>query len=167
MDFAVTKKPAFKVSRHPLYASADPTPDVAVDDAMIARLEASFGLLAASKKNLAECFYARLFKAAPGLRGMFPKDMTAQQQKLTAALAMVVAHLRQPNAVRASLEDMGRRHVGYGVKAEHYPIVAEHLVGAMAEVGGDLWTRDLHDDWASSISMVGAIMMRGAESAKA
>lgn len=157
--------PAMKVTRHPLFAPRDQLAQrVPADAGMIAKLDASFALLTADP-DWAARFYETLFRQNPSLRTLFPADMAAQRRKLHDSLAMVVAHLREPDAVRARLLDLGRAHVAYGARPEHYPVVVGAMVSAMAEAGGERWSDDLTTEWTSALNMIAAIMREGAAGA--
>lgn len=152
-----------KLSAHPL-SSPDIKKGLAHvqrDGFLAARLRASFSIMAQQGDALATEFYKRLFSAQPQLRPMFPTDLTAQKQKLIDSLDFVVKTLDHPEGVRDALKEMGKRHVGYGAKPEHYPIVREHLVAAMAAVSGSNWSGALRDDWNLAIDMIGAVMRDG------
>ena len=149
------------ISRHPLCTTSttDRLPDVPVDAALIGRLEESFRRISERGDEITERFYRRLFEARPELRPMFPDDMTAQRKKLFDSLRVVIDHLRTPAQVRAQLEALGRSHVRYGAKPEHYPIVCESLVAALAD---NSWSVELTEDWTNAIRLVSEIMQEGA-----
>jgi hemoglobin-like flavoprotein len=155
------------ISRHPLCSSSTAArlPDVPADAALIRRLEASFQRISARGDEFTERFYRRLFDAQPGLRAMFPEDMSVQKKKLLDSLRVVIAHLHTPAQVRAQLEELGRAHARYGVKPDQYPIVCEMLVAAMGDESGGEWTAELNDDWSSAIRLVSEIMLEGAQTA--
>ncbi len=90
---------------------------------------------------------------------MFPKDMQQQSEKMGATLAFVVQQLRSPEALRVPLQELGARHKEYGAKREHYVIVVEELVGAMADVAGPSWTEDDTADWALALRLVSDQML--------
>jgi hemoglobin-like flavoprotein len=81
----------------------------------------------------AALFYDRLFAMDPSLRGMFRGgDMAKQGQMLMSMIGAAVAGLRDLDKLAPVVRQLGARHVGYGVKDEHY-----------ATVGGALlWTLD-------------------------
>jgi hemoglobin-like flavoprotein len=91
---------------------------------------------------LAERFYYHLFELAPAVRGMFPQDMTAQNERLSRALFDAVIALVDPDRHAARMEDnlhrLGAHHARrYGVQPEHYPYVGHALVRAVNDVSGD------------------------------
>jgi hemoglobin-like flavoprotein len=151
------------VSKHPL--CTDETlrrlPAVAVDRALVERLEASFARFG-DAADLAETFYERLFREHPSVRAMFPTDMTAQRMKLIDALRAIIDSLRDPDAARRRVHDLGRRHLDYGVEPAHYPIVRDMLVGAMAHAGRDWWSDADHRDWREAVTLVCEGMLEGA-----
>ena len=96
--------------------------------------------------------------STPRLSRCSPDDMAQQKQHLTAALAAIVASLRSPEKLTSFLHDLGIRHVGYQVKPEHYPIVGQTLLAALADVAGDAWSEDLNRAWADAYAAVQAII---------
>lgn len=149
-----------KLTKHPLLLGPG-VPPMPIDPAVIERLERSFRLLATRAEDFSNRFYERLFTLHPTLRAMFPQDMTRQRQKLVESLAFVVAHLRNPDAERKHLTGLGERHVGYGARPEHYPIVCQLMLQAMAEAGAPDWTPELTAEWAAALRLVADAMQAG------
>ena len=112
--------------------------------------------------SLAAVFYDRLFAIDPGLRPLFANTTIAvQERKLTQALALVVAGLDRLDALLPAIEDMGRRHVGYGVKDEHYILVGRALLWTLGHLLGEAFTVDVCDAWTTAYTTL-AGAMRGA-----
>ncbi|MCG8406030.1 MAG: globin domain-containing protein [Phycisphaerales bacterium] len=132
-----------------------------MDQALIERLENSFNLLAPRGPELVDRFYAHLFSKNPGVRPMFPEEMSGQKKKLLASLVLVMQNIRKPEKLQQPLIEMGRRHVGYGTKPEHYPIVRDTLVQVMSEMAGDQWADQLTEDWNAALNVVAGIMIEG------
>src|SRR4030095_132525 len=97
----------------------------------IARLTHSFEEVSAQPRALASLFYQELFSAAPGLRPLFPADMTSLQGHFEAALALVVRNLQDLSALQESLRELGVQHVRWGAKPEGYAVVREALIRAI------------------------------------
>jgi hemoglobin-like flavoprotein len=100
---------------------------------------------------LAEAFYAHLFMLAPGVRQMFPADMTAQNEKLCRALLNGVRALVEPDRyatdMERTLQRLGVHHAQYfHVRPEHYPYVGHALVRAVGDVSDD-WTSGTASAW--------------------
>lgn len=116
-------------------------------------------------------FYRRLFELDPSLRPLFVSDIEEQAKKLTEMLGVLISMLDRPLGLEMELLAMGARHVGYGVKDEHYGIVAAALLDMLAEVLGAGFTPQMKDAWLTLYNAVEVAMKRGAaeevEAAKA
>jgi hemoglobin-like flavoprotein len=133
-----------------------------VNPESIHRVRASYALIAERVPGMIERFYALLFERLPAARRLFPTDMGRQRQHLLAALATVARNLHQASALEAPLRELGARHLAYGALPEHYPIVREALLDALAETAGQAWSTQLHADWRAALDQVAAAMLRGA-----
>jgi hemoglobin-like flavoprotein len=89
--------------------------------------------------------------------------MKEQRKKLLGALALVIQNLRKPEVLTSALQDLGRRHVAYGVLPEYYPIVGMILLETFADVLGDDWAPVYHHAWAQAYEAVCAIMLEGGQ----
>lgn len=128
-------------------------------------LETSFDLLAPRGDELMDEFYARLFAAAPAVRPLFPDDMRRQKTMLLGALVLLRKSLRDLDAIVPKLRDLGARHVSYGARPEHYPLVGSVLIAAMAAVAGESWTQRYELAWSQAYDVVAGVMLEGAEQA--
>jgi hemoglobin-like flavoprotein len=129
-------------------------------------LETSFDLVAPRGEDLMDEFYSRLFAAAPAVRPLFPSDMGRQKTMLLGALVLLRKSLRNLDAIVPKLRDLGARHVAYGARPEHYPVVGETLIAAMAAVAGDDWRPDFARAWEAAYEIVASTMLAGAEEAQ-
>ncbi len=126
-------------------------------------LEQSFDLLAPRGEELVERFYELLLDRAPEAAPLFAKtDMKKQKAMLLGALVLVRNSLRDLDGLVPKLEAMGARHVGYGALADHYPVVGQALLAAMAELAGEAWTAELESAWAEAYGVVSSVMLAGA-----
>ena len=127
-------------------------------------VKTSFAKIAPMKEQAAELFYCRLFELDPSLRLMFKSDMTEQNQKLMAALAMVVAGLEKLETMLPAVKELGRKHHhDYGVQKRHYEVVGAALLWTL-EIGlGSGWTRELADAWTTAYLALAAAMIEGAD----
>ena len=128
-------------------------------------LEASFDLLAPRGEELVETFYARLFAAAPAVRPLFTGDLRRQRAMLLQALVLVRRSLRDLDALVPVLRTLGARHVAYGARPEHYPVVAGVLIASMAELAGDAWSERHALAWERALAVVAGAMLEGAAEA--
>jgi nitric oxide dioxygenase len=129
-------------------------------------LETSFDLVAPRGDELMDEFYARLFDAAPAVRPLFPADMKRQKTMLLAALVLLRRSLRDLEAIVPTLRSLGARHVAYGARPEHYPVVGATLIASMAAIAGDEWRSDYEAAWAAAFEIVAGAMLAGAAEAE-
>lgn len=93
---------------------------------------------------------------------MFPADMTEQRKKLMATLAAVVNGLGNLESVLPAAGALARRHVSYGAKAEHYPVVGAALLWTLERGLGDGWTPAVAEAWAAAYGTLSGFMISGA-----
>jgi len=122
-------------------------------------VQQSFAKVAPISEQAAELFYGRLFEVAPTVRAMFPDDMTEQRKKLMATLAVVVNGLTNLEAVLPAASALAKRHVGYGAKAEHYPVVGGALLWTLEKGLGDAWTPEVAAAWTAAYGTLSDYMI--------
>jgi hemoglobin-like flavoprotein len=119
----------------------------------------SFAKVAPISEQAAVLFYDRLFEVAPSVRAMFPDDMKEQRKKLMATLALVVNGLTNLEAVLPAASALAKRHVSYGAKAEHYPVVGGALLWTLEKGLGDAWTPEVSDAWIAAYGTLSGYMI--------
>lgn len=128
-------------------------------------VQSSFAQVAAIADAAAALFYENLFRRDPSLRPLFRGDMQAQGAKLMQMIAVAVNRLGNPETLVPVLENMGRRHAGYGVVDAHYDTVGAALLDTLAAGLGDAFTPDVHAAWAEVYGFIAATMQRAAAEA--
>ena len=133
----------------------------------IVALETSFDLVAPKGDELVEIFYSNLFAVAPSVQPLFAgADMARQRAMLLSALVLLRKSLRDLDAVVPTLKRLGGRHVAYGARPEHYPVVGNVLIGAMAHVAGPGWEPRFAKAWTEAFGVVAGAMLEGAREAE-
>lgn len=112
----------------------------------------------------ADLFYDRLFVIAPQVRSLFPDDLTEQKKKLMQMLATAVTNLHQVEKIVPAVEDLGRRHVAYGVTADHYKPVGEALLWTLERGLGADFTPEVKEAWTQTYLTVAGVMTKAAQS---
>ena len=125
-------------------------------------VQGSFAKVAPISEQAAVLFYGRLFEVAPSVRAMFPDDMTEQRKKLMATLAVVVGGLTNLEAVLPAASALAKRHVNYGAKPEHYPVVGGALLWTLEKGLGDAWTPDVAEAWIAAYGTLSGYMIEEA-----
>jgi hemoglobin-like flavoprotein len=128
----------------------------------VTAIQESFGKVAPIADQAAALFYGRLFETAPETRALFTGDMTAQGQKLMAAIGTVVNGLGEIEIVIPVAQELAKRHVAYGVKAEHYPVVGAALLWTLEQGLADAFTPDLRAAWAEAYGTLSGVMIAAA-----
>src|SRR6185369_12887720 len=124
----------------------------------------SFAKVAPISEQAAVMFYDRLFEVAPSVRAMFPIDMTEQRKKLMATLAVVVNGLSNLESILPAASALAVRHVGYGAKPEHYPVVGGALLWTLEKGLGAAWTPDVAAAWTTAYGTLSGFMISKAYS---
>lgn len=107
-------------------------------------------------------FYASLFKTEPELRALFPEDMFEQSEKLWASIVLVVQSADDLTGILDALRGLGSRHVAYGAKPAHYPVVTDVLIKTISSIMRDKWSSSHHAAWKSALEAVCETMLEGA-----
>jgi hemoglobin-like flavoprotein len=114
----------------------------------------------------ASLFYGRLFVIDPSTRPLFAGvDLEKQRQKLIHVLNVVVGALDRIEELVPTIADLGRRHVGYGVRDAHYDSVGEALLWTLEQGLGNAWTAEVKAAWAAAYALLSGVMREAAEAA--
>lgn len=106
----------------------------------------------------ATLFYDRLFELDPGLRPLFKPDLGEQKKKLMQTLSFAVAGLNNLEGLLPVVRQLGKRHVGYGVKDAHYDTVAAALLWTLEKGLGADWTPEAKAAWTTVyLALAGAM----------
>jgi nitric oxide dioxygenase len=83
----------------------------------------------------------------------------AQQQSLASAVFAYAANIGSPELLAPVITRIVHKHVSVGVRAEHYPIVGRHLLGAIAETLGEAATPALLAAWAEAYGALATLFI--------
>ncbi|MGF6290961.1 NO-inducible flavohemoprotein [Paraburkholderia youngii] len=125
-------------------------------------VKATAPVLAAHGYTIIQRFYRRLFEAHPELKNVFNmahQEQGQQQEALARAVYAYAENIEDPGSLAAVLRNIANKHASLDVKAEHYPIVGEHLLGAIKDVLGDAATDDIISAWAQAYGNLADVLM--------
>jgi nitric oxide dioxygenase len=122
-------------------------------------VQQSFSRIVPIADKAAVIFYDRLFEIAPQVRSLFPSDMQEQRGKLMATLTAVVGGLTNLPSILPAASALARRHVSYGARAEHYPVVGAALLWTLEKGLGEGWTPDVADAWKAAYATLSGFMI--------
>ena len=107
----------------------------------------------------AEIFYGKLFALDPDVKPLFAEaDMKEQGKKLMQMITTAVRGLDNLEALIPAVQNLGKRHVDYGVKAEHYDTVGAALLDTLAVGLGDDFTEETKAAWAETYNTLATVM---------
>jgi hemoglobin-like flavoprotein len=112
-------------------------------------------------------FYRRLFELDPQLRPLFQHDIQEQSKKLMATLKMVVDGLEHSQELVTSIRSLGRRHVQYGVKDQHYDTVGDALLWALEKALVAHFSPSTRHAWRTVYNWMAATMKEAAAEVQA
>ena len=131
----------------------------------IALVKRSWQQVLPIQKAAAELFYGRLFELDTSLRPLFKGDMTEQGRKLMTMINTVVMSLDRLDPLLGAVEDLGRRHVGYGVTEAHYDTVGSALIWTLGKGLGEHFTPAVQAAWAEAYDTLASAMKQAATAA--
>lgn len=128
----------------------------------IAIVKATAPAIEAHGVAITTAMYARLFRNAE-VRAMFDQAAQAsgeQPRRLAAAILAYARNIDKLGNLGGAVQRMVARHVETGVKAEHYPLVAEALLPAIRDVlGAEVATDAVLAAWGEAYWMLADILI--------
>ena len=92
-------------------------------------------------KQAAQLFYDHLFEQNP----LFKSDTKSKGKKLMTMITTAVNSLDKFEVILPPVEDLGKRHVGCGVVAEHCDAIGTSLLWTLGQGLGDAFTPDVKE----------------------
>lgn len=128
----------------------------------ITLVQNTFKLVQPIAETAADLFYNRLFELDSSLRPLFKRDIKEQGKKLMQALAFVVKGLSKPETIIPVVQDLGRRHVHYGVEDAHYDTVGTAMLWTLEQGLGEAFTSEVEEAWAAAYGLLAHVMKEAA-----
>ena len=107
-------------------------------------------------------FYDKLFEINPEAKALFPGDpekMGEQRNKLRDMLVVAVNGLSNLEKLVPALENLGKRHIGYGVEDKHYDDVGAALIGTLEAGLGEAFTPEVKQAWVDVYGVMAKTMI--------
>lgn len=130
----------------------------------ISLVQASWQQVFPIREQAAALFYGRLFEIDPGVQSLFKGDMAEQGKKLMGMIGVAVGGLDRLEQIAPAVQDMGRRHVDYGVKPEHYDSVGAALLWTLEQGLGEAFTPEVKAAWSAVYGLLADTMKQAAAS---
>jgi hemoglobin-like flavoprotein len=129
----------------------------------IALVKDSWAKVMPISEQAAELFYGKLFESYPEVQPYFKGDMKDQGRKLMAMINTAVNGLDNLGPLVPAVQEMGKRHAGYGVKDEDYDKVAVSLLWTLEQGLGDAFTPETKEAWTVMYTTVADVMKDAAK----
>jgi nitric oxide dioxygenase len=133
-----------------------------MNQSQIVLVQQSYETMRADAATVAAGFYATLFARNPELRPLFRGNLAEQGDKLMAMIGVAVHGLTRLETIVGAVEQLGRRHAGYGVQPEHYAMVGSALLETLRNHYGAAFTADVEHAWASAYGLLAGVMEQAA-----
>lgn len=131
----------------------------------ISAVQGTFAKVEPIADKAAELFYGRLFELDPSLKPMFKGDMSEQGAKLMRMIGIAVRGLTDLDSIVPAVQNLGVRHVAYGVKDEHYATVGAALLWTLEQGLGDDFTPEVKQAWTDVYTLLAQVMQEAAHKA--
>ena len=125
-------------------------------------VQRTFDLLTPIADNAAALFYSKLFELDSSLKPMFNSDMPEQRKKLMQTLGVAVSSLNNLEAIIPAIQNLGRRHVNYGVQPQHYTTVAQAILWMLEQTLGNDFTPSVKQSWTEVYTILADTMITAA-----
>lgn len=127
-------------------------------------IRASWSAVEPQAFRTATLFYYQLFDLDPAIERLFRRtDMAKQRKVLMQTLSVVVKSLDRLDTIVPAVQALGRRHAGYGVRAEHYETVGVALLWTLEQSLGAAFDDETRDAWAAAYGTLASVMIDAAE----
>ncbi|WP_050615227.1 NO-inducible flavohemoprotein [Bacillus testis] len=112
--------------------------------------------------EITTAFYRNLFKSHPELLNIFNhanQEKGRQQTALANTVTAAAYYIDQLEVLLPVVKQIAHKHRSLLVAPEHYPIVGEHLLGAIKEVLGDAATDEIIQAWAEAYGAIADVFI--------
>lgn len=129
-------------------------------------VRSTWALVKPIQEEAARLFYGRLFETDPSTRPLFAhSDMVKQGRMLMQTINVAVTSLDRLEKILPAIEDLGRRHAGYGVTEAHYASVGGALLWTLGQGLGEAFTPEAEQAWAETYWTLASVMQAAAAEA--
>ncbi|MGI9280566.1 MAG: NO-inducible flavohemoprotein [Endozoicomonas sp.] len=135
---------------------------MSLSEKTISIVKATAPVLAEHGEAITRYFYQRMFSNHPELLNIFntTNQKTGRQQAaLAAAVYGYAAHIDNLGALSETVQRIAHKHASFNIKPEHYPIVGENLLAAVAHILGDAATDDILEAWGEAYQFLANIFI--------
>ncbi len=130
-----------------------------MQQATISLVQDSWKKVDAIAPQAAALFYKNLFEADPALQSLFKGNMEQQGAKLMQMIGAAVGKLDDLPTLVPIVQQLGKRHAGYGVQDADYGTVGGALLKTLSQGLGDGFTPATQAAWTEVYGVLASTMM--------
>lgn len=135
-----------------------------MDAKTISLVQSTFQQVVPIAGTAASLFYTKLFELDPSLRPLFKSDITEQGKKLMQMIGVAVNGLNNLDALVPAVEQLGARHIGYGVQDSHYDTVGTALLWTLNKGLAEDFTPEVEAAWTEVYTLLAGVMKEASKS---
>lgn len=108
-------------------------------------------------------FYQNMFAQHPELLDIFNETnqkLGRQQTALATTVLAAAKHLEHLEVLLPQVTEISHKHRALQILPEHYPIVGEHLIGAIKQVLGDAANDDIIGAWTEAYDEIADVFIQ-------
>lgn len=125
-------------------------------------IQTSWAQVVPIQDTAAKLFYGKLFELDPAVKPLFKGDIVEQGRKLMKSLNVVVNGISNLGPLIPALQEMGKRHVAYGVEARHYATVGAAILWTLEQGLGPAFTPATREAWTAAYTTLAGVMQEAA-----
>ena len=129
----------------------------------IAIVKATVPVLEEHGTAITSVFYQNMFDHHPELLDIFNKTnqkLGRQQTALATTVLAAAKHLEHLAVLLPQVTEISHKHRALQILPEHYPIVGEHLIGAIKQVLGEAANDDIIDAWTEAYDEIAGVFIQ-------
>jgi len=134
----------------------------ALSDKTIDLVKATVPALETHGLTITRRMYERMFQN-PDIRDLFNQshhgETGSQPKALAVAVLAYARNIDNLGALASRVERIAQKHVGLNILPEHYPAVAEALLGAIKDVLGDAATDEILAAWGEAYWLLADVLI--------
>lgn len=130
------------------------------------RLRQSWETVMAGGAEVGLHLYGQIPELGPELQDLFTRvNLDEQTELFVGTLQFIVMNYERRALVERTLLELGRRHVQYGVRPEHYGLFGEVFLRALKRASGNRWNLETELLWRTVYEDIADVMAQGASEA--
>ncbi|MEK6202850.1 MAG: FAD-binding oxidoreductase [Psychrobacter sp.] len=126
-------------------------------------VKATVPILEEHGTTITTVFYKNMFEEHPELLDIFNETnqkLGRQQTALATTVLAAAKHLDKLATLLPQVTQISHKHRALQILPEHYPIVGNHLIGAIKEVLGEAANDDIIDAWTEAYDEIASVFIQ-------